>query len=75
MMIKSIFLGGYIINLYIEPNAACISSVHILLTSLWPIVEGEHYLYYIEEILPHSKSKRVLEPSIKLQKPEIKHLF
>lgn len=34
MMIKSIFLGGYIINLYIEPNAACISCLHILLTSL-----------------------------------------
>lgn len=75
MMIKSIFLGGYIINLYIEPNAACISCLHILLTSLWPIVEGEQYLYYSEEILSHSRSKCGLEPSIKLQKPEIKPLF
>lgn len=61
MMIKKyFFLGAYIINLYIEPNAAYISSVHILLTSLWPIGEGQQYLYYSEETLSHTKSKRVL---------------
>lgn len=58
-----LLLGGYIINSYTEPAAACISSLHILLTSLWPAVKEEQYLCDSEEMLLHSEPEHVHKTS------------